>query len=707
MRGMAIFLAIAGAASAYVVGYHIDPVRVQWSGWAGRRDTLSQSLTCNFDSLAYVELFAGELGDSSQYVVTVFDDGKELTRSSGMQTRNHVWVKFENWNTRVAYAKGKKYEFRFTRSGGDRIQYYYDSLDPYHYGGMTDPNRQAIPITFDLAMRVHGRMKALDSTWWGYQTWAFGDTIELNERGVPAKAESAGVGMARIQLLWSSIWPVKDGAFYFSSSHREVAYARGALGCKVVGLLDYSATWASSRVDGSIFCPPINLDKPATDQENYWFRYVQGVVAYFDSIDPNTINVWEIWNEANDTVSFWKVPDTYYAIGSDTVRDMSALYARLCVIAESAVRSVAPEDTVLVGSLVRPQPNVEPPRMDPAEMLSYCYHYGQGAGWDGVSAHYYSDVGFVPAGFEAYAERLRTVMRNNGDYGGLWLTETGWPVDDETSEPARYLCKAFTTAAGTGALAQGGYDRICYFAFRDEFPGFGVLDHDDNPRPAFYAACQTARALTGKRFNGRAMTGETDTDSLVRMYEFEDPTTLKRTWVCWKDDDTKRDVSVRLPVRTNSIAAESLAYSRTPPAFSPTVTNDGWLSLSLNSRPVLISEKTAPQRPNLRVDSVRFVRARSVVRAWVTNHGTRATPVRSGSRMPYPTWAVLRANGDSLTQQVRTTSVAVNQQAEFTFDLDQSRLPDTVLFSVTVNPSQTYVELGTDDNTGHTLVVKP
>jgi hypothetical protein len=51
--------------------------------------------------------------------------------------------------------------------------------------------------------------------------------------------------------------------------------------------------------------------------------------------------------------------------------------------------------------------------------------------------------------------------------------------------------------------------------------------------------------------------------------------------------------------------------------------------------------------------------------------------------------------------------MAPNQQAEFTFDLDQSRLPDTVLFSVTVNPSQTYVELGTDDNTGHVLVAKP
>jgi hypothetical protein len=33
-------------------------------------------------------------------------------------------------------------------------------------------------------------------------------------------------------------------------------------------------------------------------------------------------------------------------------------------------------------------------------------------------------------------------------------------------------------------------------------------------------------------------------------------------------------------------------------------------------------------------------------------------------------------------------------------------LPDTVLFSVAVNPGQTYVELGTDDNIGYALVAK-
>jgi hypothetical protein len=134
--------------------------------------------------------------------------------------------------------------------------------------------------------------------------------------------------------------------------------------------------------------------------------------------------------------------------------------------------------------------------------------------------------------------------------------------------------------------------------------------------------------------------------------------------------------------------------------------SDRWLSINLNSRPVFIAEKPVPLRPDLRVDTVRSAQTGCVVRAVVTNHDTRATPVRSGSRVPCPTRAVPKANGYSLTQAVRATSVAAERQPEFACDLSKAGLSNTVLFSMTVNPSQTYVELGTDDNTVYELVVK-
>jgi len=137
------------------------------------------------------------------------------------------------------------------------------------------------------------------------------------------------------------------------------------------------------------------------------------------------------------------------------------------------------------------------------------------------------------------------------------------------------------------------------------------------------------------------------------------------------------------------------------------VADDGWLRVALDVRPVFIHEAGAPERPDLNVDSVRFEPANRLVRAWATNHGTAATPARLGPWRPYPTWAVLKAEGDSIAQAIARSLIEVGHQAEFTFDLGRTALPDTALLSVTVNPSQTYVELGMDDNTGYQLGIEP
>ena len=50
MKGAVLLLLIAGAAYSLVVGYHVEPVKAQWSGWThlhGPGDTVSQVLTIN------------------------------------------------------------------------------------------------------------------------------------------------------------------------------------------------------------------------------------------------------------------------------------------------------------------------------------------------------------------------------------------------------------------------------------------------------------------------------------------------------------------------------------------------------------------------------------------------------------------------------------------------------------------------------------
>jgi hypothetical protein len=399
---------------------------------------------------------------------------------------------------------------------------------------------------------------------------------------------------------------------------------------------------------------------------------------------------------------------------------MCKLYMRMTYLADSVIKHTSghTDDAVVLGGtscVLHSDPRW---LVSGAEWVDMCYRVaaenGWGVFWDAVGVHpYQDDKQFKPEHLEEDADTLHAIMRRHNDPGReLWDTEMGWnhppqdPIPQDTY--ACHLAKTYAVSAACLARPQGGYDRTCWYFFWREPPhwAWGLVESTLARQKAFYAFKQARATLNGKRFSARALTGDARDDS-VRMYEFEDTATLQRTWICWRDGNSRRRVSVRLPVRTNSLAAESLAYSRTPPAFSPKVNDDGWLSLNLNSRPVFISETESPLRPDLRVDSVQFVRTDKAVRARVTNHGTRATPARSGSRLPYPTWAVLEANGDSVAQVVRTTSIAVNQQVEYTFDLGQTELPDTVLLSVTVNASRTYVELGTDDNTGYALVAKP
>jgi hypothetical protein len=134
---VSVLLLWASVAFGFVTGYHVEPVKAALSGWTPGEFPnryVSQTVTCNFDSLSYVELFAGAKGSGGTYYVAVYGGSPTpVMWSTGTQDKNESWVRFENWNTHVAFTKGKHYEFRFTRTGSDSVQYYYDE-DPYKYG---------------------------------------------------------------------------------------------------------------------------------------------------------------------------------------------------------------------------------------------------------------------------------------------------------------------------------------------------------------------------------------------------------------------------------------------------------------------------------------------------------------------------------------------------------------------------------------------
>ena len=126
MRSVCLLLAVAAvtAVNASVTAYHIEPRTAAMSGKV-RGDPqyggVSQTVTCNFDSLSYIELFAGDTGTTgSGYRVGVWDGNTELTFATGVQRQPSSWVRFDNWNpSGIAFTKGKLLTIKFTRSGGD------------------------------------------------------------------------------------------------------------------------------------------------------------------------------------------------------------------------------------------------------------------------------------------------------------------------------------------------------------------------------------------------------------------------------------------------------------------------------------------------------------------------------------------------------------------------------------------------------------
>ena len=129
---LALVTLLVSVSSALVQGYAVEPRTAAESGWTPFQDYVSQTLTVNFDSLAggYVELFAGARGgDDYRLQVFTYPGGSPISQlASGSYDRDYAWVRFDDIDVTSpeSIVKGKRLEFRFTRtSGSDSIEYYY------------------------------------------------------------------------------------------------------------------------------------------------------------------------------------------------------------------------------------------------------------------------------------------------------------------------------------------------------------------------------------------------------------------------------------------------------------------------------------------------------------------------------------------------------------------------------------------------------
>jgi hypothetical protein len=141
VKAAIVLLLLTGVAFPLLVGYHVDPVKAQWSGWAlgDENHGVAEILTCNFDEVVYCELFAGETLTGQNYKVDVYElpgDTVRVAYNNGEHaTQPQAWVHMPlTTEPGESFTKGRQYEFKFTRSGSDSIQYYWAEGDKYRWG---------------------------------------------------------------------------------------------------------------------------------------------------------------------------------------------------------------------------------------------------------------------------------------------------------------------------------------------------------------------------------------------------------------------------------------------------------------------------------------------------------------------------------------------------------------------------------------------
>jgi len=629
-------------------------------------------------------------------------------------TREHGWLRFDEWRSTGDFVKGKQYEFRFALAAPESsTNYYYREGSAYEYGWLRSEAKDQRDR--DLVCRVWGRMDQVDSTYWGFNVRFLGDSDPVRRAEVAAKASTAAVGLDRLELPWKWIQSKPTQGFSFEIMDGVVTYCRDTLGCEIVGLLDYCTKWASTHIDSirvgpgvkdtfwSLGCPPRNLYVDTDSDSNYWGRYVDAVANRYG----NCIRTWEVWNEPNHIGRFWKYSNTgHYGVDS-TVRASCSLYMRLCEVAANAVKMVSDTNVVLVGAMSQVEVSDSGIGLVRGkDWLRLFYDFTDNVFWDGVSVHPYQGR-FNPSRFEADAETLRAIMRSNGDFGELWITELGWRTRSPRTERSQavYLCETFVSAKASEVAPSGGYDRMCWYTFLDGGDHYGLLDQGPSYRakPALYASSQTNSRLTGSSFEQRVLMDD-GRDGAVRMYEFENDEG-GRMWVCWRHGDwlkTGMPIEVRLPAMSDELRAESLAYKAEIPTFRAEPAPDGWLSLELNERPVFVWETGRAERPDLVVDSVRVEPAEPkmgrlmTIRAWIRNVGNRTTPEGYATRVDFCVEGE-SFGGDQSTRQIRPGETGLFESGWVEVSSDMT---GPALVSARANPAQRFVELDMDNNRG-------
>jgi len=350
----------------------------------------------------------------------------------------------------------------------------------------------------------------------------------------------------RQDFTWNAIEP-KNGTFIFDQYDQVVEEATQA-GVRILGILDYSAEWASSAptiwTDGRDRAPPKNLED--------WKEYVYKTVEHF----KGRVSHWEVWNEPNIDDFWLPEPDP---LG----------YANLLRAAYLAAKEADPECTVLIGGAIGFNFN----------FLRQVYSYGASRYFDAMAWHPYpgNDSCFDQFDFSGSMKELKDMMAANGDADKeIWFTELAWGIGPNVTrdDQANLLVRAYVLS-----LAEG-VDRLLWFNFRGSplEEGSGLIDSDFTRRPAFIAHANLARVLEGAQYDAKLNMKSVQCHSFRKKEE--------RIVFIWVPSGT-REIRRRLKSKVEDVGAQDIVGGKIDLGGSKRI------KLLLSERPIIITGLTA------------------------------------------------------------------------------------------------------------------
>lgn len=205
-----------------------------------------------------------------------------------------------------------------------------------------------------------------------------------------ALLKDAGVGTVRMDFLWSDIEP-EQGRFLFEKYDRIVdALSRNNIA--ILGLLDYSADWASSC--GRWNSPPKDF--------SLFVNYASKVIQRY----KGRVKYWELWNEPDSSI-YWEPQDGLKS------------YCRLLKEVYIEAKKIDPDCKILNGGLASGLSSV-----------NRLYDNGAKDYFDILNLHTFDNPlnpGAIKA-VTAYPKLAYKIMSRNGDaHKQIWFTEIGCP----------------------------------------------------------------------------------------------------------------------------------------------------------------------------------------------------------------------------------------------------------------------------------------